>query len=135
MTVKSQWIQTGGVLLVLGLVVLVVFPVFENGFVYDDVDIIERGNVIHDPSNLWTLFRHHTLFVTPDHAGEEFLVDTYRPITLVSFIWDSAISGRDPWAYHLTNLLMHLVCVVLVFLLVRELLGDHRWPFALLAAA
>ena len=130
-----MWAQVGGVVFVLALVVLVVLPVFDNGFVYDDVDIIERGDVIHDPSNLWTMFRHHTLFVTPDHAGEELLVDTYRPITLVSFVWDAAISGREPWAYHLTNLLMHLTCILLVFLFVKELLGEDLWPFALAAAA
>jgi len=34
----------------------------------------------------------------------------------------------------LTNLLMHLLCVVLVFLLVQTLIGSEAWPFALFAA-
>jgi len=39
------------------------------------------------------------------------------------------VSILDPFAYHLTNLLMHLLCVVLVFLLVQTLIGSEAWPF------
>jgi tetratricopeptide (TPR) repeat protein len=119
----------------LALVATVASPVFDNGFVYDDDDVIENGDVIHDPSEVLNLFRNHTMYVSPQHRGDELHVDTYRPVTLVSFMWDSAISGRDPWAYHLTNLVMHLICTVLVFLFVKELLGTERWPFALFASA
>ena len=128
-------IQAVAVACLLGVVATVALPVFENGFVYDDQDVIENGDIIHDPSELLNLFRNHTMYVSPEHRGDELYVDTYRPVTLVSFMWDSAISGRDPWAYHLTNLVMHLICTVLVFMFVKELLGTERWPFALFASA
>lgn len=78
------------------LVAAVVLPVFDNGFVYDDEEVIEHGDVIHDPSELPNLFLNNTMYVSPEHRGDDLQVDTYRPVTLVSFIWDSAISGRDP---------------------------------------
>jgi tetratricopeptide (TPR) repeat protein len=109
--------------------------VFDNGFVYDDDDVIEHGTIIHEPSELPNLFRNHAMYVSPKRPGKVLLVDTYRPVTLASFMWDSAISGRDPWAYHFTNLAMHLLCTLLVFVFVKELLGSERWPFALFAAA
>lgn len=121
----------------LGLVVLVaglLLPVLNNGFVYDDVDVIQDGDVIHDPGEIWTFFRKPTMYASPVQRGADLLVNTYRPITLVSFVWDSALSGREPWAYHATNLIMHILCTILVFLFVRELLGRNRWAFALLAA-
>lgn len=133
--VKESWVQAAAVAGLLLIVVGVALPVFDNGFVYDDVDVIERGDVIHDPSEVWNLFRTHAMYISREHREETLLVDTYRPVTLVSFMWDSAISGREPWAYHLTNLVMHLLCTLLVFLFVKELLGAKRWPFALFASA
>lgn len=132
---KGSWVQAIAVAGLLLTVVGVALPVFDNGFVYDDIDVIERGDVIHDPSEIWNLFRTHTMYISPEHREETLMVDTYRPVTLVSFMWDSAISGREPWAYHLTNLVMHLLCTLLVFLFVKELLGAERWPFALCASA
>ena len=109
-------------------------PVFGNGFVYDDTDVIEHGEVIHDPANLPAVFSHPAMYVSSAGSSPK-AFDTYRPMTLISFFWDSAISGHDPFAYHMTNLLMHLLCVVLVFLLVQRLVGREAWVFALLGAA
>jgi tetratricopeptide (TPR) repeat protein len=131
--VNTTWQQAAALFALLVVTALVVSPVFDNGFVYDDTKVILKGTVIHDPANLPALFTQHAMFVSSDDPGETSL-DTYRPMTLVSFFWDSAISGRDPFAYHLTNLVMHLLCVSLVFLLLRVLLGGH-WGFALLGAA
>jgi hypothetical protein len=128
----GQWVALGGLLL---LVVATVYPVFENGFVYDDVDMIERGDVIHDPSEILTFYVRNTMYASPVKRDTELMVDTYRPVTMTSFFWDSALSGRSPWAYHLTNLAMHLACVVLVFFFVRGFVGRNAWPYALFGAA
>lgn len=130
---STTWQQAAALSALLAVTALVVSPVFDNGFVYDDTKVILKGTVIHDPANLPAVFTQHAMFVSSNDPGETSL-DTYRPMTLVSFFWDSAISGRDPFAYHLTNLVMHLLCVSLVFFLLRVLLGGH-WGFALLGAA
>jgi tetratricopeptide (TPR) repeat protein len=131
--VNTNWYRAAALFGVLVVTTLVVLPVFDNGFVYDDVDVIANGAVIHDPANLPKVFTRHAMFVSAEDRGSRGL-DTYRPMTLVSFFWDSAISGRDPLAYHVTNLVMHLLCVSLVFLLLQILLGGN-WGFALLGAA
>lgn len=130
---STRWQRAAALFVVLGATVLLNVPVFDNGFVYDDLDVIAEGTVIHDPSNIPALFTQHAMYVSADDPGVKSL-DTYRPMTLLSFFWDSAISGRDPFAYHFTNLVMHLVCVSLVFLLLQTLLGGN-WVFALLGAA
>ena len=119
--------------IVLVLSALPVVHVFANEFVWDDVPVIVAGDVIHDPGNLPAVFAHHTLYVTGPR--EMMPLDTYRPVTLATFFWDSAISGRDPWSYHLTNLLAHLSCTLLVLLLARRLLAaERKWlaPFVAL---
>lgn len=128
----QPWVALGGLLL---SVIVVEHAVFENGFVYDDIDMIEWGEVIHDPSQIWTLYGKNTMYAAASQRDVEQIVDTYRPVTMMSFFWDSALSGRHPWAYHLTNLAMHLLCTTLVFAFVRLFLGREAWPFALLGAA
>lgn len=131
---SRTWHRVAALAGLLVVTVLILLPVFDNGFVYDDTDVIENGEVIHDATNLPQVFRRPTMFVSAKGESPT-AFDTYRPMTLVSFFWDSAISGRNPFAYHLTNLLMHLLCVVLVFLLAQKLLGPEAWLFALFGAA
>ncbi len=128
-------------LLLLGAALLAVVGAtahrLDNGFVWDDLTVIVRGDVIHDMANLPEVFTHRTLYVSEgfDAADDAIGVDTYRPITLATFFVDSALSGRRPLAYHLTNLFTHLACVVLVFFLGRRLLDPRRRHLAPLAAA
>lgn len=123
--------------LVVASVALVCAPVFRNGFVYDDVYVIERGDVIHDLARLPEVFVHPTMFVsTAAHGGGGGGVDTYRPLSVSYVMLASALSGREPFAYHLFNLLLHLLNVVLVYFVACRLRartgGDG---YAVLAAA
>ncbi len=46
--------------------------------------------------------------------------DTYVPLTILSFAIEYHFFKLDPFIYHLNNLLLHIACVVLIFLLVRQ---------------
>lgn len=98
---------------------------FRNGFVFDDVFVIVRGEFIHTPARFWEAFTHHTMVASSlDSAVGQPALDTYRPLPLVTFFWDAWLAGRDTWSYHLTNTLLHaLVCVGLLEL-VRKLLPN-----------
>jgi tetratricopeptide (TPR) repeat protein len=91
---------------------------FENGFVHDDVAMLAAG-VITDPGRITEVFTSHTLVA---HGPSQVLpMDTYRPISLLTFFWDAWLSGKQPWSYHLTNLLLHLGAVACLFMAIREL--------------
>jgi protein O-mannosyl-transferase len=45
----------------------------------------------------------------------------YRPLTVVSFIINSVLSGTHPQVYHITNVFLHAITSVMVFLLMRKL--------------
>ena|ERR1035437_4578414 len=49
---------------------------------------------------------------------------TYVPLTLLSFAGEYHFFGLDPHACHGTNLVLHLICTLLVFHLLRRLKLD-----------
>ncbi|MEI7896217.1 MAG: hypothetical protein WCJ26_04225 [bacterium] len=57
----------------------------------------------------------------------------YHPLTTLSLAVNYAISGKSPLGYHLTNLLIHLLNTLLVFLLVYRLPGRKVFAAAVVA--
>ena len=67
--------------------------------------------------------------LTPEHWQMMFtgtIAKLYIPFTWLSFAVDYQIWGRDPFGYHLTNLVLHVANTLLVFLLVRRLLAGRN---------
>jgi protein O-mannosyl-transferase len=100
------------------LVVLVALaaaaPSLRDGFVYDDVPVVQRDARVHRISP--------RLATLPYWSG-----DTedriYRPATTISFALDWAAGRGRPLLFHLTNLLLHAAVSALVLLLAARLLG------------
>ncbi len=77
----------------------------------------------------------HTQAITRDNIRWMLTTRTlghFRPLTWLSYALDHAIWGLDPLGYHLTSLLLHVANSLLVFVLLRSLLGRNE---ELLAAA
>jgi tetratricopeptide (TPR) repeat protein len=61
------------------------------------------------------------------------VVDFNRPVAVTSLMFDSLVWGKNPFGYHLTNILLHLLVTCLVFLLIRHILAlrnpspDRTW--------
>ncbi len=108
---------------------------FANGFVFDDEEVIRDGSLIHDPSRIGEVWTHHTMVASAADPGSVQSVDTYRPLTLSLFVLDAWLSGASPLGYHLTNLALHLGCVLLVFLLALRWLGRDERVAAFFGAA
>lgn len=112
-------------LVVVALPVLATLARFRNGFVFDDVFVIQRGEFIHQLANLPRAFLAHAMVASSqDQAVGKPALDTYRPISIGSFFWDAALSGKQPWSYHLTNLVLHGAVCVLVLRLLDTLVAD-----------
>jgi Tfp pilus assembly protein PilF len=52
------------------------------------------------------------------------LVSWYRPTAILSYAIDYAIWGLNPFGYHLTDIMLHVVVSVMTFALVRRLSGN-----------
>ncbi|MBI3090053.1 MAG: tetratricopeptide repeat protein [Candidatus Tectomicrobia bacterium] len=83
-------------------------------FSWDDNRYIHENPFLRDlsPSGLWRLF-------------SSFYFAAYLPLTLLSYAIDYRVWGLNPTGYHLTNVLLHAVNGVLVFLLLERLAGSR----------
>jgi tetratricopeptide (TPR) repeat protein len=91
----------------------------DNGFVLDDRFSVKDNTFIGDPANLRYLFDR-------DHFFRGTREGTYRPVTTVSYFIDTALWHYRPFGYHLTNVLLHLANGLLLYYVLRILLGASR---------
>ena len=66
-------------------------------------------------------------------AFSEVHANNWHPLTTLSHMLDCQLYGLEPWGHHLTNVLLQIAAVVLLFLALRRL-TDALWPSALVAA-
>lgn len=126
-----QWVLP---LLGFSVVVLVFWPGLSGYWLFDDYPVVYKNPLIRleqlDWAGLqlaWAGFEH----------GEY-----GRPLATLSFALNHLLGGLDPWHYKFTNLLVHVANTVLVWLLVRRILGlavvgpERAWigPAALMVA-
>jgi len=97
----------------MGVGFLLYFKSMFFGFVYFDDNslIIDNFFFLKDIVNITKIFTQGVFHVI--HAPETY----YRPMLTLSFILDAQMRGLDPFFYHLTNIILHLVSSVLVFVL------------------
>lgn len=96
------------------LTLIVYLPSFNNEFInYDDQRLITENPLIKEFSA-----QNIKIWFT------EFVDDVYQPLTMLSWGIDHATGGLNPFMFHFTNLLLHLLNTFLVFrfiyLLVRR---------------
>jgi tetratricopeptide (TPR) repeat protein len=96
-----------------------------NGFVYDDWDLVVRNVRLREGGVLDAVRGGYW----EGSRGGSFY---YRPVVSLSFLVDHRIWGERPLGYHLTNVLLHTACSLLVLALATVWL---RSPGAGLAAA
>jgi tetratricopeptide (TPR) repeat protein len=110
--------------LVLGVALAASASSLANGFVFDDVRVIQQDERVHSLRHLPGLLAGP--YWSPDYANRN-----YRPATSASFAVDWAISGGRPLVFHATNVLLHLAVVALVLALASLVLTA---PGAVVAA-
>jgi protein O-mannosyl-transferase len=89
---------------------------FANDFVYDDIQLLVQSRFVYDWTNVPALFVNNTMFAADGGAyAQTAVVDTYRPLTMLTFFVDGAVGGGAPWAFHLSNQLGHLAVVLLLW--------------------
>lgn len=94
--------------LIIVISVLLYANTLGNGFVYDDEEIVVNNRFIRDLHNIPYLAGKNYFSL----SGEE----SYRPIATLTYFADHAVFRLKPWGYHLTNLLLHAVNSVLLFI-------------------
>ncbi len=100
----------------LGLFALALYlPAIGYDFVYDSEAQIFLDPFLHQ--------RSHFLDIITFRVMGMDVLDFNRPIVLLSLFFDALLYGKDTPGYHLTNLLIHAGCVMLLFRLLLRLTG------------
>ncbi len=96
-----------GVLAITGLCLI---PMLNNGFTNWDDDVYVTSNSIIKGPDLETIFTRPSAY-------------NYHPLTMLTLAFNYAISGLDPFSYHLVNWLLHILNTALVFLFIYKISG------------
>ncbi|MGH7770500.1 MAG: hypothetical protein ACREQP_23860, partial [Candidatus Binatia bacterium] len=87
------------------------------GFYFDDTYGIANNPAIRSLKNI------PSFFVDPRAVWTEPTQVDLRPVLLITYAVNYAVSGLQPWSYHVVNLILHFIASWLVFIIVR----DHLW--------
>ncbi len=112
----------GSLLLLCTAVFVVYAPALSGQLLWDDVLLIKTPVIIRSPVLCLEAFRHT---LANDRS------DFYRPTQTLTFIADYWFAGTNPFAYHLTSLLIHAANAVLLCLVLRlvlPILLRGEWP-------
>ncbi len=92
-------------------------PSLGGGFVWDDVLLIRDNAHIGDAGRALTEDFWDTSEINVRQSGY------FRPVVRLAFWLEWRLFGPTPWAFHLVNLLLHLVCVWLALRWSEDRLG------------
>lgn len=107
------------VLLIFSIVVsLILYGASLSGkFTLDDHSVIERRTELRELKNL------PEIWISPWHPGGQW-AGNYRPLTLVSFIFNFQFS-ESPVGFRMVNVLLYALNAVMVFYVVRKFASDR----------
>ena len=108
-----------------GAVIAIYAASLGGGFVWDDHVIVEqKAAEFAEPGSV------ARAFTTCDTGAGTGGTPYYRPLTLLSFLVNSRLTGPSPFWFRLVSLGLHALNVLLLFLLVRRAFGDEALAFA-----
>jgi protein O-mannosyl-transferase len=104
LSLRSRWLPLAAAL----LACVAYFNALDNPFVYDDHDTVIGNRSLTDLSNV-----RFILVYTP-----------FRPVVNASYAFDRWLWDFRPFGYHLTNVALHVLVVLLLYAWIRRLIED-----------
>jgi protein O-mannosyl-transferase len=101
-------------IIVAAVAVVLYLPILSARFVYDDTSQILSSNYIHNPANFIDALTLSSM--------KKDMLDNNRPVMLLSLMLDAMLWKNNPLGYHLTNLLLHCLCALLLFWVTYKIL-------------
>lgn len=100
-----------------GCTLLVYSNSFYNSYHYDDYFMIGNNPHIRSLKNAPRFF----LDDSTSHLPVQLYGRSYRPITLLSWALNHAVSGEKVWSYHIGNFVLHGLCAGMILILFEAL--------------
>lgn len=115
------------VLISLALIILVFitfFPALKAQYIWDDNDVLIENDLLKSVAGLWNIWTKPSV-IPQGH---------YWPVLYTNFWLEYQLFGNNPFGYHLINILMHGVCCIFLYLLLKRLKIPGAWFAAALFA-
>ena len=117
--IKTVPVPRNNNLMIYLLLIIISFGVYTNSlfneFVFDDDSVVLGDPAITSVSNI-------PKFFTAELGFHKVIGRYYRPVVSASYTLDHAIWGFKPFGFHLTNVLIHVINVLLLFVLLKKIL-------------
>jgi len=113
---SNKKLQLWMILFILILTFIAFYPTLKYSF----IDTWDDSDYVSDNRNIQSLSNFKEIVTTPVQGN-------YHPLTMLTLALNYALSGKNATSYHLANLLLHLLNVVLVFFFVLRLTRKKYW--------
>ena len=122
--INSPWTKY----LLLGVILLITFIVFYPVLINNFTNWDEKTYVLNNPQLKLTVMEGVKYFF-----GLNFYVANYHPLTMIIYMMEYHFAKLDPQIYHVINLLIHLLNVMMVFIFIY-LLSNRKIEVAFIVA-
>jgi tetratricopeptide (TPR) repeat protein len=121
---NDHWTVPGVCIFLAAIIWMVFGQTLHHGFVnYDDNNYVYENRAVCGGLTLNGIAAMFT------HVECNF----YHPLTMISLMVNYQLNGLQPGGYHLTNVLLHTLSAILLFLILRRMTG-FTWRSAFVAA-
>lgn len=103
----------------IAICVLLTFFVYIPSFQADYVNW-DDGDYVYDNTDIRSFSNLKAILTKPVQGN-------YHPVTMLSLALNYAISGKNPVSFHVLNVLIHLLNVVLTFYFILRLTKGKKW--------
>jgi tetratricopeptide (TPR) repeat protein len=119
---KTSIIEYIPILILISYSFVVYLNALFGDFVYDDKDQIVDNPWIRDIRNIPVIFSRSVWDFRPGVVISNY----FRPLMHIVYMFNYHIFGLSPWGFHLVNIVLHCGVSVLVFVIIRRLLTEHK---------
>ncbi len=104
----------------IALLLLLPFFIYIKVTSFQFISNMDDSSIIIQHFDFFTHFKNILLAFKSDAFINQH-GDFYRPLQTVTFMIDAFFGGENPWIYHFTNLIYHLLTVIALYFLLYEL--------------
>ena len=112
------------------LLIVAVCVVYANSlggpFLLDDDTLVKGNPLIQSISNIPKFFK---VDIFAHNVNAKSISNSYRPLQTMTYAIDFSFWGNNPIGFHLTNILLHLSAVLLVFLFIKKISNNLSISF------
>jgi len=101
---------------ILSAIIIFTFLIYRTSLNGEFLNYDDTNNVSEN-----VLIRHLSLATLPQYFTHSTLY-MYTPLTFISYAIDFKLWGQDPWHFKLTNLVLHLLNILLIYIIAIKLL-------------